>query len=167
MNNCCYTTNYGEKGLEIDTERNYVIRSSQDWELLRQIVENYDGPAGTKYFDAVLYADITVESCIGTESKPYAGSFYGNGHTLNLKIDGGSNKYTAPFRYVTLSTSAYDLHVTGTIKGGDYTAGIFGTSVLSTNGNCADYYCRNVRVSAEITTSGNHVGGFIGFDATK
>ncbi len=164
---CCYTTNYGEKGLEIDTERNYVIRSSQDWELLRQIVENYDGPAGTKYFDAVLYADITVESCIGTESKPYAGSFYGNGHTLNLKIDGGSNKYTAPFRYVTLSTSAYDLHVTGTIKGGDYTAGIFGTSVLSTNGNCADYYCRNVRVSAEITTSGNHVGGFIGFDATK
>ena len=129
-----------------------IIRNADDWETLRDMVNHGESP------NAILANDITVNSMLGESPDRPCRSviFFGNGHTLTVNIDNGSGEYTAPFGYVDNFFAIRDLHVAGSVKGGNYSSGLIGNvSLLSTEIN-------RVCVSTNVTTTGNHLGGFIG-----
>ena len=128
----------------------YVIRNADDWELLRDMVKNGD------YVNAIMANDFTVKTMLGESSdRSFWGIFLGNGHTLTVNIDNGSGEYTAPFRY-TYSAEICDLHVAGSVKGGNHSSGLFSHSSSSTS-------FHNVWVSTNVTTTSDHLGGFLGY----
>ena len=130
-----------------------IIRNADDWETLRDMVNHGESP------NAILANDITVNSMLGESPDRPCRSviFFGNGHTLTVNIDNGSGEYTAPFGYVDNFFAIRDLHVAGSVKGGNYSSGLIGnvSTLLYTDIN-------RVCVSTNVTTTGNHLGGFIG-----
>ena len=88
---------------------------------------------------------------IGTEKRPFKGTYDGGGHTLTFTSTDHPER-TAPFRYI-WNASIRHLHVDGSITGsGNRAAGLIGeNNGISTVTDC--------RVSAEISGS-NLVGGF-------
>ena len=130
------------------------IRSTEDWNKFRDMVE---AAKGQYFVDARLEADISVTQAIGFgDGYPFRGTFEGNGHTLNVNINGGNNRAIAPFCYVSNAT-IMDLHVTGTVNGGIHSAGLLG----QTNGSPTVNIDR-VWVSVEVTSTSTHAGGIIG-----
>ena len=127
----------------------YILRNADDWEVFRTMVNNGERPWG------VMANDFTVTSMLGeSPDRPYHGVFFGNGHTLTVNIDNGSGEYTAPFRYVDSPTIRY-LRVAGSVKGGDYASGLIGH-------NSGNVSIRDICVSTNVTTTGNHLSGFVG-----
>ena len=100
----------------------YVISTAGQWNLFASNVNNGNSYSG-KYF--VLGADINVSTMAGTHDTPFAGTFDGAGHTMNLAINatgtggGHPNIAAAPFRYVNGATFKY-INLTGTITRNDY-----------------------------------------------
>ena len=156
--NCQCTREYVE-GYFVDRGRSYlVLRNAADWETFRQKVKEAKGNSSVH---AIMAADFTVTMMVGeTEDEAYYGEFRGNGHTLNVNIDNGSNAYAAPFGHVGWGTIA-DLRVTGSVKGGIHSSGLVGSIK---NGTSLSIY--NVWVSADITTTSTHLGGFVGHGGT-
>ena len=135
----------------------FPISSSADWDTFRTMITD---AKGEYWVDAMLTADIsTTQTAAWDYSSPFRGTFYGNGHTITVDIDGGGYEYVALFRYGKNYTIK-DLHVKGTIKGGDCLAGLVGWSDVN---NSADRNkISNCRVEVDLTTSGAFVGGFVG-----
>ena len=71
-------------------------------------------------------------------------------------------EYMAPFRYINAATIR-NLHVTGTIDGGQHPAGVAGRGFVK-----SENLIENCRVSATIysSTVNPHVGGFIGHNGS-
>ncbi len=133
----------------------YVLRSNADWLKFRVMVDDSEG----KEVNAIMDADFTITDCIALKSDVYYnGTFNGNGHTLNVKIDGGSSAEIAPFSKVKEATFR-DLRVTGSVKGGQWTGGLIGRVLYEGQPNV---YIERVWVSADVTTSEAHSSGFIG-----
>lgn len=133
----------------------FTIRNASDWESFRDEVQK---AKGQYWIDARLEADITVTQAVGMdEDAPYRGTFDGNGHTLNVVIDGGNNTAIAPFCRAG-DTTIKDLHVTGSIKGGIHAAGLIG---LMTTGS-PTLTLNRVWISTEVNANGTHAGGIIG-----
>lgn len=133
----------------------YIINSTEDWLLFSQAVRS---AAGTYDVDAILNADISTDVGVGYQNtSPYRGTFNGNGHTLNVNID-GSEYYTAPFSMVKDCTIK-NLHVTGRVKGSNYTSGLIGSHPNASGGTVR---IDNVQVSTIVTCTSTHCGGFIG-----
>ena len=158
LNNCFYTRQYGM--LEVDAKKCFVIYTADDWKLLKSMVDNAFG----NEVHAVLANDISIGRVqIGTkESAPYRGCFFGNGHTIHVDCNWEDWDYTAPICYIR-GASIYDVRVTGTVIGKDYTAGLVGRAIGGTN------LIFNSRVSANITNYGTRAAGIIGYvnvDAT-
>ena len=136
-----------------------VIRTADDWVKFRDAV----AAAGGNDVHAVLANDISIVHSVGLMNDvPYSGYFNGNGHTLNVNIDGASIRHIAPFARVN-NAVIRNLHVTGTVKGGMYSSGLVG---ISRDGLKLGIY--NVRVSANIIVSGEgsagpRTGGFVGY----
>ena len=136
-----------------------VIRTADDWIKFRDAV----AAAGGNDVHAVLANDISIVHSVGLMNDvPYSGYFNGNGHTLNVNIDGASIRHIAPFARVN-NAVIRNLHVTGTVKGGMYSSGLVG---ISRDGLKLGIY--NVRVSANIIASGEgsagpRTGGFVGY----
>ena len=156
VNNCFYTRQYGE--LEVDAKKCFVIYTADDWQKFKDIVK-----AGNEAH-AVLANDISVGRVqIGTsESAPFKGNFFGNGHTIHVDCNWQDWDFTAPFCYIN-GASIYDVRVTGTVIGKDYTAGLVGRAIGGTN------IIFNSRVSANISNYGTRAAGIIGYvnvDAT-
>ena len=151
VRNSYYTMEYAS--ISYDKNKNFIIRNSEDWKTFKQLVES---ASGNNDVNAILYADITPNEMVGTSSNPYRGKFDGNGHVLDVTIN-GTTSMTAPFAYVTGTTTIKNLHVKGSVRGGIHTSGLIGGAVNSPTINI-----ENVWVSPSITTTSTHVGGFIG-----
>ena len=153
-----------------------VIRSAADWNTFAQNVNN-----GTDDYQGKvvkLAADISVTTMVGTNETPFAGTFDGDGHTMNLAINttgtggGHPNIAAAPFRYVNGATFK-NIKLTGTVTRTDYPSdadvslgGLIG--ILSQYRSATVIGCRSsVSINYDFTwDSGNfttgHMGGFIG-----
>ena len=150
--NCYYSELYdGSETSTIDGKEFFIIRNSDDWKTFKNKVEASNGDV-----NAILNADITITESIGTEAHPYSGFFNGNGHTINCNIDASEKGSAAPFAYAG-SSSIYDLHISGTIRGDD-PAGL--VKNVRTSGN---FNVMHVRVSADITDTSKDckASGFI------
>jgi hypothetical protein len=130
----------------------YLIASTTDWNNLSAAViggENYLD----KHFK--LTANISVTTMIGASDKPFSGTFDGQGHTLTVSYT-ASTHGTAPFPRTASTTLIKNLHVAGTITGGDFkVAGLVSEPVGATIEHC--------RVSATISANAYHglwIGGF-------
>ena len=138
----------------------FIIRTSADWDTFRQLIND---AKGEYWVDAALAADITTKQTAAMDrNAPFHGTFNGNGHTITVDINGNSEHYIALFRYGKDYTIK-NLHVAGTIRGYQYTAGLVGHSEVSNSAN--RNHVDNCRVSATIensTSNQNVVGGFFG-----
>lgn len=154
LTHCYYTTPYTSyiSAPNVDSEGRYVLRNAADWQRFAQAVAN----AGGRDVNAILYADISVTTSVGTNTQ-YRGTFDGNGHTLNVKISTGVT-CAAPFQNAQNYTIK-NLHVTGSVYGGIHASGLVGTS--STEGGARNTIT-NCRVSTTVRCNSTHVGGFIG-----
>ena len=144
-------------GLEqafVGDKQYYVLRSADDWDKFRQLVADANGKSEV---NAIMDADFSISTPVGLDVAPYRGTFNGNGHTLNVNIDWGSNYYAAPFPSVNQATFK-NLTVTGSVKGSVHCAGLIGHSY----GSSPSFTIEKVRVSTNVTITESHVGGFIG-----
>ena len=134
-----------------------LIRDNEDW---KKFVDAVKTAKGGYDVNALLAADISTTQSVGWEDTyPYRGTFNGNGHTLNININIGSDKteYVAPFRYVS-NANFRDLHVTGKVNAYTHCGGLIGYGIA---GNPTIKLDR-VRVSTEVVSSGSYAGGIIG-----
>ena len=128
-----------------------VINDAAGWDSFASAVNG-----GTESYAGKLVrlgADIDVSTMVGTASNPFCGTFDGNGHTLNLSIDSDAD-YTAPFRYIQ-NAFIRNVKVTGSVKGGQYCAGIVGAALGGTNS------IRNCWMGASVSGQSS-VGGVLG-----
>ncbi len=135
------------------------IRNAADWDRCAKAVEmNIRKPNIVLMYDVKLTRDSKM---IGSESSPFAGTFYGNGHTLEIDFFNKAD-YTAPFRYVEDATIK-DLHITGRIESEYKFMGGLIACVYNRSGNPTKIY--NCRSSVSIETDysdDTSSGGFIG-----
>ena len=132
----------------------FRISSNADWVTFKNMVTAANG----KEVNAMLTADITISEMVGTDDSPYVGTFDGNGHTLECKINDGTF-FAAPFRRVGNATFR-NLHIAGSVTSrSKYCSGLIGfvlaNSTVNING------CRS---SAAINCSYNgeaSIGGFV------
>ena len=103
----------------IDGVSYHVLRSSADWTRLGQLVTEADGKSDV---NAILDEDFTVTEPLPTNA-PFRGIFDGNGHTLYLNIDRGTNNAGAPFLTAAGSTFR-NLHVAGNVNGATHSSGL-------------------------------------------
>ena len=100
-------------GLFIEDRDYYEIASKDDWRRFCDLVR--DGQNG---IDAKMKVDVDLGSDItmaGVNGKDYAGTFDGQGHTLTLNWDAGSDHWKSPF-YTVKDGSIKNLRVNGQIK---------------------------------------------------
>lgn len=150
LDNCYYTKIYGQ--YEPGEKTYYVIQSGKDWELFCQLVEN--APKGTEY-NGILTTDITVSNMLGSDAKPFCGTFDGNGHTITANIN-TDQWAAAPFRIVG-NVTIKNLHVAGSVVGGRHASGLIGS-----RDGTPDIHVEKVWVSANVTTKDRYLGGIIG-----
>jgi len=154
LTNSYCTREYGPLTVTIDDDVFHVLRDAADWEYFRQAVENADGEQDV---NAIMVADFTVNTIVGSSAdKAFRGIFNGNGHTLDVSLDGNKNEYIAPFGHVK-DSKFWDVRVTGSVRGGNHASGLIGSIE-----DGANVYIYRVRMSADITTTADHLGGLIG-----
>lgn len=154
IKNGYYTMPYDGVGTTtINNETYYVLRSTADWETIRQKV---DQAAGNQKVNIILDGSFQINSMLGSSSAPYQGTFDGNGHTLSVSIK-NDNSFAAPIQCVKGVTTIKNLNIQGAVTGGIHSSGLVGSSDSGTN-----LTIFNCRVSAHITTSNYYAGGFIG-----
>ena len=133
----------------------YLIKNELDWYQLYAESEN-------QTFSGVYFRQtrdiIEIHSMVGTESKPFAGIYDGDGHSLDVRIN-SDGAYTAPFHYVGGATIRH-LHITGSVSGKLHTSGLIGACSGQETNTIEDCH-----VSATIKEKRNNMlraGGFIG-----
>ncbi len=123
---------------------------------LLAINDNLDG-------NYVLDGDIDLTDClgggswtpIGTEDKPFTGTFDGNGHSIKgLYINASDSNYQGLFGYVDSGT-VKNLTVSGSVSGtGDYVGSVVGYN----NGGTVENCCNTGEVSGGDVSAGGVVG---------
>ena len=163
-----------DKGHKYDISGTYCLycgyRSAGYWEIgsandlvsYMKSVNNYNISQ-----NAYITADIDLTGAtewtnpIGTEDKPYRATLFGQGHTITLSQNFGSNNYSALFG---CTEDAYicNLKVNGTIAtNGKFAAGIVGHMIglESVITNCIS----DVTINSTTNGDGSH-GGIVGYD---
>ena len=149
-----WAANDDPETIYIDGTSFYILRNNSDWLKFRDLV---DKAKGNSDVNAILDEDFTIGNSIALEDGVYyRGIFDGNGHTLNVDITGGSLSFIAPFSKVKAATFR-NLHVTGSVKAGIHAAGLIGMIEGS-----SEVHIDKVWVSADITTTSDRLGGFVG-----
>ena len=140
---------YSGSGTQSDP---YIIANASDLATFRSNVNGGTSYSGV-YFK--LTADITTAqtAVIGTSSTyPFAGTFDGDGHTINVNLSGASR--TALFGYVTGTIK--NLIVTGSVTStGSYSGGIVGYLQDGSVLNCGN--------EASVSATGGYSGGVVGY----
>ena len=159
INNSYFTTSLnGTETMKIGNDTYLVLRNNQDWETFLQKIVEAKGAASNVY--AIMMSDFEITEPAGYRNEaPFRGIFDGNGHTLTVNIDGGSEQYMAPFYHVSGAT-IQNLNVRGTVKGDKHASGLIGSAEWR-NGV---HYCH---VSTDVYTTGNYAGGIIGHAHTE
>ncbi len=140
-----------------DSDADLVIKTAAEWNTFAESVN--DGTESFAGKTVLLGADISgISTMVGTSEHPFCGTFDGGGHTLALSISGGGDG-AAPFRYINGATIRY-VKTTGSVSGGNHTAGIVGFAQGGTN---SIHHCQ---VSAAVAGS-SYVGGIVGNGTTS
>lgn len=134
----------------------YEIATKEDWKAFCDIVKS-----GQNAVDAKLTRNIDLGSEItmaGTNAHNYSGTFDGQGYTLKLNWDSGSNGYIAPFSVVEGATIK-NLRTEGQITSNEkFLSGLlmsaYGTITLT---NCVS----NVNITSSILISACDAAGLI------
>ena len=134
--------------IEIGGQWFMVLKSTTDWGYFVEALKT--NPAT----NAIMDADFGIV----TSADNFNGIFDGNGHILNINIDGGLTEAIAIFKNAPGCTIK-NLHVTGYIKGGNHLAALVGVAGVANN-KWTDIF--NCRISANIVSSDWLVGGFVG-----
>ena len=142
-----------------------TIATADDWAAFANRVN-----AGETSLDAKLTAEVSLSQdspFVGTDtSRPYAGTFDGDGHTLtvNWRFTDGT-QWVAPFRF-TKSCLIQNLHVTGSLESnGKFVAGFVGLCRLNATPPYTYTRIQNCRSSVTITctlTGDATSAGFVG-----
>ena len=129
-----------------------VIGSVADWDALSAAVA---GGLETEGVLVLLANDVgPVTNMVGDSVHPFAGVFNGNGHTLTVAIS-GTGDCAAPFSVID-GAMISNLVVTGTISGGNHSAGLVGTC-----GATGPNVIRDCTVSVAVSGTG-YLGGIVG-----
>ena len=134
----------------------YEIASKENWKAFCDIVNS-----GQNKIDAKLMRNVDLGSeinMVGNDSKEYGGTFDGQGYTLKLNWDSGSNGYIAPFSVVEGATIK-NLRTEGQITSNEkFLSGLlmsaYGTTTLT---NCVS----NVNITSSILISACNAAGLI------
>ena len=134
----------------------YEIATKEDWKAFCDIVKS-----GQNAVDAKMTANVDLGSDItmaGTNGHKYSGTFDGQGYTLKLNWDSGSNGYIAPFSVVEGATIK-NLRTEGQITSNEkFLSGLlmsaYGTTTLT---NCVS----NVNITSSILISACDAAGMI------
>ena len=142
-----------------DQDNPYLIENEGDW--LQFAYNMGDGNYNNKHY--LLTNDIDIHVRAGGVMKDgnndidlcFSGTFDGGDHTITAFLNGGD--YTCPF-YKLNGGTIRNLHVDGDIRGGLHTSGLVGGILGNENANLIE----NCRVSASISCTSTHAGGFVG-----
>ena len=134
----------------------YEIATKEDWKAFCDAVND-----GQNKIDAKLMRNVDLGSeinMVGNDSKEYGGTFDGQGYTLKLNWDSGSNGYIAPFCVVEGATIK-NLRTEGQITSNEkFLSGLlmsaYGTTTLT---NCVS----NVNITSSIVISACNAAGLI------
>ncbi len=149
----------------------YTIKTATGWDIFCDLLEAND----QGYFDGKtvkLGADIgTAENPVtrmaGSSSKPFTGTFDGQGNTLTVSYGSSdspiSEEYAAPFRYVD-GVTIENLRVSGTI----YTSAKFAGGFIGIAQGSASIVnsVSGVTINSSIVGDGTH-GGFVGLQGVN
>ena len=140
----------------------YLIAEPAHW---FKLVSGLDGgdSYNERYFK--LVADLTISKMAGLDTKPFSGTFDGNGHVLTLDLDG--TKYPL-INYLALfgcldGATIKNLHLAGNVTSDQYPAAV--AAYVSSNGTHRSSTIVNCENSAAIhsTSSGNvYAGSYVG-----
>ena len=155
--NLTVTNSHFTKSYDGTADDLYTIHSKANWTTFCDAVKS---AKGEKDVNVVLNTDLSLtnEDIIGTDY-PYRGTFDGNGHTINIDIDGYD--YFGLFKNVTSSTTIRNVRVTGKVKGRFGFASLVGKC----SEKCTDLNIDHVRVSTDLTSNieqNGIMGGFVG-----
>ena len=144
-----YETPFQGAGTESDP---YLISSEADWIILANKVNSGNSFTG-KFFRQTANIDVTTMVGNSSDSKPFSGTYDGDGKTLNLSLN-TSTPHTAPFRLIANATIK-NVVTTGTVHSTDnHPSGLVG----ETDGTCT---IQNCRVGANVGGA-QHSGGIVG-----
>ena len=155
ITNSYFTTSInGAETYAIDNRNYMILRNNNDW---LSLVEKVAADGGSTTWYVIMMNDFEVTEPIGRRNGvAFTGTFEGNGHTLVVNIDGGSEEGVAPFFNVK-NADIRNLNVQGTVKGGKHASGLVGKSTNNTQ-----TIIRNCHVSTDVYTSGKYAGGIVG-----
>ena len=118
---------------------------------------------GATSLNAALTADIDLTGeefvPIGNTSNYFSGSFDGKGHSVTLKID-SDQSCQALFGGATDGASFSNMIIKGSVKGNGSTAALIGEA----KGNHGSITISSVGIEADVTSTGNYNGAFLGND---
>ena len=144
-----YETPFQGAGTESDP---YLISSEADWIILANKVNSGNSFTG-KFFRQTANIDVTTMVGNSSDSKPFSGTYDGDGKTLNLSLN-TSTPHTAPFRFIENATIK-NVVTTGSVHSTDnHPSGLVG----ETDGTCT---IQNCRVGASVGGA-QHSGGIVG-----
>ena len=135
---------------------NVAIRSTAEWNKFAEMVKEAKGAYD---INAVLMADININTMVGDTHSPYRGTFRGNGHTLTCNIN-TTEEETAPFRVVGNATIS-DLRTAGTVSSTmKYQGGLIGT--ITQYSTVKVERCRSSVTLKNRSDGSTYLGGFVG-----
>ena len=137
-----YTLNFGDftantpvtedKSVDVTVTGTFNIASKEDWKAFCDLVNS-----GQTKLNAKMTADVDLETEIKMlgYGKSYSGTFDGQGHTLTLNWDSGSQTWIAPF-YSVDGATIRNLRVEGEIKSSTHflsglAGDVYGTTTIS------------------------------------
>ena len=137
----------------------YTIKTANGWNWFCYALNSGLVADGFSGKTVKLAANVSSSEMAGTSGHPFKGTFDGQGNTLTFNLQ-ASEGHSAPFHYTDGATIS-NLHVEGTITGGDNTSlgGLVGYAV----GNIT---IENCHVSTQISTTHSGAawhGGVIAF----
>ena len=137
----------------------YTIKTADGWNYFCQRLE-VDGDLNGFSGKTVMLGDnITVTTMAGSTTRPFKGTFDGDGHTLTFNYTADMPN-CAPFR-ITNGATIRNLHATGQIDGGIWHN--MGGLVGSASGNLTIENCHvSTRISSTINGEAGH-GGIVGY----
>lgn len=147
-----------------DQDNPYLIENEGDW--LQFAYNMGDNNYNNKHY--LLTSDIEIHVRAGGVMRDgnndidlcFSGTFDGGDHTITAFLNGGD--YTCPF-YKLNGGTIRNLHVDGEIIGGLHSSGLVGGILGNGNTNLIE----NCRVSATISGTSTHAGGFVGHGSSS
>ena len=135
------------------TESNpYLISSEADWNYLALKVNSGTSYAG-KFFRQTANINVTTMVGNSSDSKPFSGTYDGNGKTLNVSLN-TKESHSAPFRNI-VNATIKNVVTTGSVSSTEYhPSGLVGI----TDGTCT---IQNCRVAANVGGP-QYLGGIVG-----